>query len=404
MKKRVISLIMTFVMIFTVCFCVSASAAESNPLRFDENGEFKIMHICDCQDNYPASEKMLKYIDAALKTYKPDIVVLGGDNSVEGYVEQTDEGEIKHIEYKDDAIKELVSVFVENETYFTLVFGNHDREQGMTNDELLPLYQQFGGKYCLAYDPVPSLHGTATHNLPVLSKDGTKIKFNLWMFDSGSHVYDDNGNDLGYDSVTPDQIEWYENTSKALEIAAGEKVPSVAFQHIIVGEVYDALFKETSIDMGELSREFNGKRYSFLPKTENLIEGTIFEFPCPGYYNHGQFDAMVNRGDVLATLSGHDHTNTFVTEYKGVKIINTSGATYHAYGNDLVRGARMITVKENDNWNFETEIVTVNQLALDNADFAESVGINSFVAKLTIAVTDILIALGKFSGVFSKIF
>ncbi len=390
MKKRIFSFALAVMMIFGVCFSTAIAAEPANTLKFDNNGKFKIMHICDCQDVYPANQKMLAFIDATLKEYQPDIVVLGGDNTVAPK------------ESKDDAIKELVSVFVANETYFTLVFGNHDHEQGHTNDELLAMYQKHGGEYCLAYDAVPELHGSATHNLPVMDSTGTKTAFNLWMFDSGDYVYDENGERLGYDCVTEDQIDWYKVTSNALAEENGKKIPSLAFQHIIVGDVYDALFFESAIDMGEISRSFNGKTYSFLPKTENFND-FLFEFPCPGYYNHGQFDAMVEQGDVIGIFSGHDHTNSFVTELDGIKIVNTPGATFHLYGSELTRGMRLITIREDNVWDFDTEIITMNSFANANSDFAAASGINGTVGLIMTVLGDLLLSFGKLSAIFSNV-
>ena len=393
MKKRILSLALALAMIFGIC--ATAGAADSGVLRFDENGEFKIMHICDCQDDYPADPEMLIFLDAVVKEYKPDLVILGGDNTV-GPPDMTRED-------KSNAIKELVSVFVENKTYFTLVFGNHDHQQGFTDDELFVMYQEHGKEYCLAYDPHPELTGTATHALPVLGSKSLKAELMLYMFDSNEYVSVNGAEE--YDCVNPDQIEWYKSVSKAAEIAnGGEVVPALAFQHIIVGEVYDALFHETSVDMGELSRSFNGKTYSFLPRTENIEEGFLFEFPCPGYYNHGQFDAMVERGDVMGVFSGHDHTNDFVTELDGIKIVNTAGATHGGYSTDFNRGVRMITVNENNPGTFETKMVTTRQLAIDNADYAAEVGINKFAAILTIAFGEFLKTMGSFTGIFSRLF
>lgn len=385
MKKRILSAVLALVLVIGICFSVSAAETKSS-LKFDENGEFKIMHLTDCQDDYPATETMLKFIDASLKEYQPDIVVLGGDNVVADY------------EDLDAAIAELVKVFVDNKTYFTLVFGNHDCEHGMTNDELMILYQKHGGEYCLANDLYPELHGCGTQMLPVLSSDGTKTAFALYMFDSGSKS-DDN---LGYDSVRENQIEWYKSTSKTLEEQEGKKVPALAFQHIVVGDVYDALFYESSVDMGELTPKYNGKTYSFLPRTNNFT-GFLLEFPCPGYYNYGQFDAMAARGDILGIFSGHDHINTYETELKGIKIINTGGATYHSYGKEMTRGMRMITVNEKDTWNFESEMVTVNGFALENSDFASDAGVISVVAMITETLAKVLLALGEFSGFFAGI-
>lgn len=391
MKKRIFSFVLALVVLGTM-FSVSAFATETKTLRFDENGEFKIMHLADCQDEFPATETMLKFIDASIKEYQPDLVVLGGDNVVAD-------------NNMANGIKEIVDIFVANETYFTVTFGNHDHQQDLTDDEQLAVYQQAGGKYCLAYDADPDLTGTATHALPILGSDSDETKFMLYMFDSNDYVRDENGEELGlgYDCVNEDQIEWYKETSKAAEAQAGKTVPAMAFQHIIVGEIYDVLFHETSVDLGVLTPSYNGKRYSFFPKLENIEEGFIFEFPCPGYYNYGQFDAMVERGDVIAVFSGHDHPNTFVAELDGIKIINTGGATYHSYGSEFSRGMRMITLNEKDLSTFETEQVTVNQFAIDNPEFAESAGINVFSARIIVAFGDLLQAITKFCGIFSKL-
>ena len=120
---------------------------------------------------------------------------------------------------------------------FTFVFGNHDDESAptVTKEEMLKKYQSYDG--CLAYDTDPSLHGCATHNLPILSSDGKKVAYNLWMFDSGDYVFYENGKRRGYDCVRADQLAWYKAESATLKAAnGGEAVPSLAFQHIIPQE------------------------------------------------------------------------------------------------------------------------------------------------------------------------
>lgn len=389
MKKRIFAVVLTLCLVFSAAFCVSASAAEPAKLSFDENGEFKVLHLCDCQDNYPAHEEMLVFIDTVLKTYEPDLVVLGGDNTV-------DEAKTKEL-----AIEELVKPFVDNKVYFTLVFGNHDREQGVDNDTLLKMYQKYGGEYCLAYDEIPELSGTATHNLPVYSSKGDELKFNIWLFDSGSSIHE-NDEWLGYDSVHEDQINWYKEKSKTLLDNNGKMVNSLAFQHIIVSDVYDEMFVEAPFAMGELTREFNGKIYSFLPKTNNF-SGYLFEYPCPGYINYGQFDAMVETGNVLGIFSGHDHINSFEVVMDGIRVINTPGATVESYGNDVMRGARLLTIEEDDTSTFESELIRYTDLAIENADFAKAIGMNKFVAMLTNFGGEILLAFGKLSGIFAAI-
>lgn len=387
MKKRIVSIALAICLIMGAA--MPAFAADSKTLSFDENGEFKILHLTDCQDTYPQNQTMMTYIDYMLKTYEPDLVILGGDNAVGPK------------ETKEEEIKSLVEPFVRNEVYFTLVFGNHDHEQGVDKDTLLKYYQKFGGKYCLAYDTDPKMSGTATHNLPVYASDGSGIKFNVWMFDSGSYVYDESGNRLGYDCVREDQIKWYQETSKALEAEAGEKVPSLAFQHIVVKEAYDAMFPEVMFEIPYITETYDGTTYSVINPDTSAFIGHIQEPPSPGYYNFGQFDAMVERGDVSAVFAGHDHKNSYEVEHKGVMIINTPGVSFHAYGSEFVRGSRLITINEDDPADFTSKVITVNDAALNDHDFAASIDVSPATAGAWIALGDILIFLKMLSKVFA---
>ncbi|MBR2868696.1 MAG: metallophosphoesterase [Clostridia bacterium] len=369
MKKRIISVILAVIFVFASMIPAFA-AQKSDVLRFDENGEFKILHLCDCQDNYPLEEQLVAYVNYVLEVYKPDIVVLGGDNS------------IGPKETKEKEVAELAEIFVKHETYFTLVFGNHDHEQGVDKETLLKYFQKHGGKYCLAYDAVPELHGTANHNLPVYASDGNEVKFNMWLLDSGNYVHEDNDPEkkrLGYDSVTPDQIEWYKKVSEKLEKQEGGKVPSMVFQHMVVGEIYDAMFPRVPFALSPITETYNnGRHYPVIFPDTSKFKGHIFEPPSPGYYNHGEFDAMRERGDVTAILVGHDHVNSYEVKYKGIEIINTPSPTFHSYSNLFTRGARLITVKEDDAWDVESEILAINKLVMKDKDFSKEMEISRF--------------------------
>lgn len=357
--KKVMSVVLALVMVLSCT--MFASAEPSSPvLRFDDDGEFKILHICDAQDGYPAHGEMLDFINHVLDKYDPDLVILGGDNTVGS------------AETKEEAIKELVAPFVEHEVYFTLVFGNHDREQGVSNEDLLTMYQKAGGRYCLAYDALPSLSGVGNHNLPIFSSNNIgKVAYNLYMFDSGTgHHKDANGNE-GYDCVYSDQIEWFENVNKAYTLAnGGNVIPSMAFQHIIVGEIMDVFYKEAG-PLSVYTKFCNGKNYDLLLANYGAIkDGVILEPPCPGVENHGQFDALV-RQKTVAIFSGHDHVNNFTVNLQGVDIVNTAGATFSSYGNDITRGARLITLHEGKT-EYDSQILTVSEEVMDDADISFS--------------------------------
>lgn len=354
MKKKILSVILAVVLLLTVSVPAFAAetADESASLQFDSDGKFEILVISDVQDDYPVNEDTIQYIKEALDTEKPDLVVFNGDNIVTDDVRAYDQ---------------LLAPLVERNQKFTFVFGNHDVEKrSLTNDDILKIYQSYEG--CLAYDADPALHGTATHNLPVLSSDGTKVAFNLWLFDSGDYIKDENGEWIEgkpYDCVRKDQIEWYKETSKKLEEENGGLVPSIAFEHIITEEGAAAILPEIPSSLGSIGISFsNGNAYSFIPVFTRIKSGLNLEPPCPSPDNDGQWDAFVERGDVLGCVFGHDHTNTFIAEYEGVDVIMTPGITSHSYGNDTVRGARIITIDEKNPWSYETRILHFHALAL----------------------------------------
>ena len=381
--KKVISVLLALAIVFACCATTFATESNSD-LKFDKNGEFKILHLTDCQDVYPANQTMVQFIKHTLQKYDPDLVVLGGDNCVD------DTGNV------EKAITEIATIFVESETYFTLVFGNHDREGGRgENDVLLSYYQQAGGEYCLAYDQIPELTGVGTHNLPILSSDGTKVAYNLYMFDSGTSGYkDENGNE-GYECVYPDQINWFKETNGAYTANNdGEVIPSMAFQHIIVGEIMDVFYKEKSEAALSVESKFcNGKEYDLTVADFSAIkDGMLLEPPCPGVENFGQFDALVEQGTV-AVFSGHDHVNTFTVELNGVDIVNTPGCTFHSYGQDYNRGARLITLHEGTD-EYDSQVL----LLAESAMAGELIELNIFSKIFGFLINKILLA---FFGLFS---
>ena len=60
MKRRILAAVLALIILLAMAV-PAAAKAKSDALRFDENGEFRILHICDCQDTYPANEKMLAF-------------------------------------------------------------------------------------------------------------------------------------------------------------------------------------------------------------------------------------------------------------------------------------------------------------------------------------------------------
>lgn len=340
--KKIFSLIVAIIILCASFTTVSASSpAEKANLRFNEDGTFKIMNISDIQDGTRLMSVTEDFISAAIEAEEPDLIILTGDN-IEGK-------RARSSAKTEKAIGKFMDIFESYGVPVAIVFGNHDEESGVAKEEQMAVYNQY--TCSVSYDDGDALWGCGTYNVPIYSsKDASKVAFNCWLFDSGNR--DENGD---YDHVKQDQIDWYKAKSAELKAAnGGEVVPSIAFQHIIVPEIFDALEEADSSAEGAVPKY--GKYY-VLPET--AAEGSILgEAPCPSGHNSGEFDAFVECGDVLAVVSGHDHTNSFVVPYKGINITNTPTCGFRSYGDNDSRGIRIFEIDEASPDTYETRIVS----------------------------------------------
>lgn len=377
--KKIIAIALAVSMLFslTVSVCAANRGSLANggslksdaKLSFNSEGNFKILVLADVQDGDGVKPDEIAFLNSVLDYSKPDIVVFAGDNICSAEKEDFDA---------------ILNPLVERGIKFTFVFGNHDGEYaGGDNirammesgskrleateyykDILLSMYQEYDG--CLAYDADAELHGCATHNLPILSSDGSKVAFNLWLVDSGDYAYDALDNQLGYDWVRADQIKWYEDVRDALkEENGGELVPSMMFQHIIPKEAVEKIYLNSFVQLGDLTINFNDGTSTTVIPDMTKYDGYIFEKSCPGISSDGQWEALVNGGDVLGVVVGHDHVNNFVADIDGVDLIQAPGCTYQSYYNDMFQGARVIEINEDNPWEYTTYNITTSDLVVN---------------------------------------
>lgn len=326
--------------IFSVAVFAKTSEEADTHLQYGADGKFRIMQISDIQDFFITRSITKKVLRKALDTHPVDLIVLTGDN-----ISSTSLTRLSAI----IAIDQFMSILEDYGIPVVMTFGNHDDENTLADKAFqVSVYEKYD---CFVGCAGEDLGDTnlATYYVPIYSSaDRNKMVSNIWMIDSGT--YNTETESGGYAATTKAQIEWYKAKSAELEKANGAKIPSLMFQHIIVPEIWDALEECEEGTPGSIGHD--GKSY----KLPEGTKGELGEGPCPPNYNNGQFDAVLERGDVTAMFFGHDHTNSFELNYKGVGLINTPGIGFNSY-NGWNEGVRIITLDENDPWSFETECV-----------------------------------------------
>ena len=359
MKKKIIGIIALVLVVYFVSAIIffeiepkndninfNAADAQSETdttIRFNADGKLKILHIADPHlANDKHFDSSIWVIAEACDIEKPDLVVLSGDNTKP----YDDPDETKKI------INSLMNIFESRSIPVAVTFGNHDSEAGpMSRKDIMEYYKTFS--CTITADDSEAFKNCATFNIPVLASDNNGVKFNVWVFDSGDYDEDEPRH---YDRVRSEQIEWYKSTAAKLQNEnGGEKINSVVFQHIIVPEIYDVLKKVDSKQPYAIEHIYNeDEYYAFDP--ENVNYGTLNEKPCPGYYNDGQFDALVETGDVLAMFTGHDHTNAFGVRNQNIDIYTSPMTRYKGLAYTTQYGYRVVEIDENDTSTYTTRV------------------------------------------------
>ena len=306
-------------------------ASKDIVLRFNDQGTFKILQLTDthiCWENQEEYAKALHQLCYMLDTEKPDIAVFTGD-VVTGIG-------------ADSSWVNFLKPFDERGIPFVVTFGNHDREQELTERQLADIVMS----HPMSLNTAKSgwLDDVAVE---IKSSSGDGIAALLYCMDSGDYSMNESV-DSHYGWFRWDQVDWYRQTSFAYTNAhAGVPYPAYSFFHIPLLEY--------------------GETFNSAP----AVSGVREENECPGYLNTGLFSAFVECGDVHAIFTGHDHVNDYVVKKDDVYLIYGRFSGRNTTYNNLPFGSRVIELTEGDyglrTWVREEDggVVQVDTLKVD---------------------------------------
>ena len=344
---------------------------EDGHYTFTTDGDLKIMHLTDIHigggiRSYKNDKKTVYEVITMLRAEKPDLVVLGGDNTY--CLPQIGFNGGATINNRS-AARSVIEIFEHEKVYFTTVFGNHDTEAIDLADrqEIADLYMKDKFKYCIFNeeftdpdsDTVPSVS-----NQCIVLKDTTgKITKLIMLIDSNAYINTHFTSTIfaRYDTIHDSEIKWAADTikdmSKKAGLSKGEYIKCIFFMHIPIGEYRAALD-----DLIEEERDKKGNIEGFKSKTPTdtvFVDGVWGEEKvCYGGLNNSGdpkdqddfFEVLCeDMGCVDAIFCGHDHTSNATVLYKGVMLSYSYSLDNEAYGNKIMysgtqRGAQVINI------------------------------------------------------------
>lgn len=316
------------------------AAADNGFYTFVTDNDLKVMQLTDVHigGGFMSIRKdsmAINAVAAMITAEKPDFVIITGDIA---YPVPFQAGTFNN---KTSAVM-FAELMEQLGVYWAPVFGNHDTEAySFYSREDIAKDVYGSGKYehCLFQTGPDDVDGFSNYVVNVKNSAGL-ITQSFFMFDSHSYL----GNDpigvlWNYDCIHENQVEWYENTVKALTAENNGVTPkSLAFFHIPLIEYKDAW------------NEYKNNNYQ---DTENVkyVYGKLGE-KDEGIYsselNNGLFDKMLELGSTKGLFCGHDHLNNFALDYKGIKLCYGYSIDYLAYSGimkyGLQRGCTIIDV------------------------------------------------------------
>lgn len=332
-------------------------------LKFN-SGKFTVLQVSDPQDLQFVRKTMVKMLDAAYDRVNPDLVVFTGDNILGNHLRDARFGSRKVILSPDgeyEAMKTAIHHIAEpvdrRGIPFTMIYGNHDDMNFISKEKQAEIWRGYDS--FVGLDDSGDSGDVATFNLPVMSTDGKKTAFNLWFIDSARL---DKAEEKCHTGVKKQAVEWYINKSNRLkEQNGGKPVPSVLFQHIPFSEMTRLNSPCKKDDYGALPLFKKGEPEKYIRLDPAVADGFLGE-PIDGCEeNNGEFDAIKKQGDVVAAVFGHDHRNNFIAELDGIRIFQSSAASFRCYGNRF-RGVRVIEINENEPESVKTYFLTYSEL------------------------------------------
>lgn len=314
-------------------------------LTYNDDGSFRVLIIADAHMDATSDQTKVKAVKDRIKMLVdevlPNLVIFTGDNTINSSTEAKLRANIDV----------LVSYIEEKEIPWCHVYGNHDHENALSWSQQQAIFESY--EYCVSRDINEmsntagiSVSGTGNYVLGVYKADGSLGSL-VWCLDSGAY---DNAKG-GYDYIKRSQIEWYKETSLLIkEYNGGVSVPGLMAFHIPLIENVEA----------------HNNRNDKTLVTE--VQGSLNEAMCPSKTDTILFETILELGDVKAIVTGHDHKNDYLYNYKGVKLSSSPNISDLTYFDENYQGSRVFDLNA-DTMDDVPTYVTYIKKRLDSDDF-----------------------------------
>jgi len=289
---------------------------------------FTDLHIKDRHWNSDNVRKKipLHIINTLTEQVKPDLITVTGDISCG---------------FQYDSYSGIADLFEGFGIPWAVIWGNHDTEDG--EDSVCRVESSYLSREHFVYESGDPVLGHGNYVIGI-EEEGVPVEA-LIMMDTHSRLEytDDNGEIQTVNSkLTEAQKKWY--SEQVSELKKRGYRESSLFIHIPIYAYLEAFESAITpgIDPYSVSYEDSFSEKIWRAGYEGSF-GVMHDriTPCP--FDDGMLESILQEGHTRTVLCGHDHKNSFVITYKGVRLaysLRSGNSSYHrpqALGGTLLR-------------------------------------------------------------------
>ena len=305
-------------------------------LKKQPGKDFKILNLTDTQlasnewaEDHKNRAILIHTVTELVKAVAPDLITVTGDLAWAGEKEAYDN------------LADLLDSF---RRPWAPVWGNHDNQGGAESINAL-VDRYLTHPYCIYEKGDPAL---GNGNYVIAIEEEGKVVEGVIMMDSHDRMpyTDADGTEREeWAKLIPEQLVWYREQIKMLEDLGCRD--TTVMMHIPIyayNDAWKAAFN-SGLNPEEIKPE-NSADPDNWNEGYKASFGVRYEGICSYPADEGMFDIICELGSTKHVVSGHDHVNSFVIEYKGVKLIYGLKTGAGCYWKPELNGGTVFRVTE----------------------------------------------------------
>lgn len=298
---------------------------------------FVILNLSDTQLSFEEFRKGHKYreildytVGTLIDRVHPDLITISGDLCCE---------------HDDAAYVAFADYFDALSIPWAPIFGNHDN---MSPPEKLNVFADdfLSRRSCVFEKGDPEL-GIGNYVIKICENE--RVLSALIMIDA-HEVYpytDKDGTEkLSYETLWPNQMEWYREQIKALKSEGCSD--SAMILHTPIFAYRDAVKKAYKKDVDKVGMKW-GESLSADVWNESYEDsvGVCREIPCAPVFDDGVFELLKEQAHTKLVVAGHDHKNNFIIDHNGIKLVYATKTGAGCYYDADINGGTVIEIGKN---------------------------------------------------------